>query len=224
MADKKQEVTAVAANPEPQKVEQVPTAKLILETSSQKATEIPDNSIAVAWINTAGTLVSSWPLAIAVIVFILRDPIKWLVKQRWKVRYAGIEASIDDDIENNLSAAPDAKPDSSLPPPAFDVSDLTQRAPMDSIITAWVQVERAMKLYALARLPNPKKIKTGLAPRELIKELSDHDADLLRELRSIRNRVVHEGDSSMTPASIKLYAERAVQLSQVIESLATKQR
>lgn len=204
------------------KVEEIPTAKIIFETATKESTAVTDHSMQVAWINNLGILVSSWPLAIAIIVFILRDPIKWLIKQRWKLKYAGVEATIDDEIESNLSTAPDAEPDASQPPPAFDVSDLTERAPMDAIITAWVQVERAQKVFVAARGLNSKKIRTGLPPRELIQELSDHDADLLRELRSIRNRVVHEGDSSMTPASIKLYAERAVQLSQVIESLATK--
>lgn len=204
-------------------VSTVPTVKMVVEAKSAQTVQ-SDKSVDVAWINTLGVAISSasWPLAVFLIAFLFRQPIGWLIRQRWNVRYAGMEASIDEEIKDKLSEEPDAKPDASQPSPAFDVADLTERSALDAIVTAWVQVERAIKDYIGARIPNARNIRTGLAPKELIKELSDHDADLLRELRSIRNRVVHEGDSSMTPSSIRLYVDRAVQLSQVITSLAQR--
>ncbi|HZG46657.1 MAG TPA: hypothetical protein VEZ41_10415 [Allosphingosinicella sp.] len=186
-----------------------------MENEQANATSVAsaDMQLEVAIINNVGLVLSSaaWPIAFVVAVYLLRKQIAGFVDRVRKVRWGEFEASVDQEIQEKLAAGPENGMDAAPAAPAVSAEEISSRSPVEIIVTSWIGVERELDKFAEKHDPAWLKRKAGPIPPALLAELSFNDKHLIRELRNIRNRVIHDPDVHMSVDSLQLYVERASQ-------------
>ena len=185
------------------------------------------------WLTFIASLVDAiaWPVAIIAVVLLLRQPIARLLPELRELRYKDFRVEFGRKLEEVEAQAEVAKlPEPSVQlvlssvqtdPKTFQeyVARIAETSPRAAIAEAWRFVEDSLNEIAKQNdLPQPYSapalehflLRHGRIPKPT--------ANLLRELRGLRNRAVHAGEFDLTSEQAREYGELAVRLTSAIYS------
>ena len=159
-------------------------------------------STSVDWLEFAASFTSSlaWPLTLASIAIIFRQPITDLMNKLRKAAVGGVSIELDS-AEELVSLDDDAE--IAVNQQANDEKRASLDLPPDYIITTeWRAIELILKSKARRHsLPDGLAIARIIQSLQKINAIQQRTVLLLHDLRSIRNRVAHsDADVSQTEA------------------------
>ncbi|WP_410769512.1 hypothetical protein [Fontibacillus sp. BL9] len=186
------------------------TRPLYAITADQKNGVIP-------WIGLLLVLKTlAWPVAVLVIVILLKKPIKDLIPALKKLRYKEFELDFNKELEEVERKADEAQlpqtteviknPELLNNPNTLErmnyIKDLNLNSSRGGIIDSWLLVEEALR--NLAEQHSLRSI--NMAPVQILRELFQkniitHDVfEICDTLRKIRNEAVHSNNFSASPS------------------------
>ena len=157
----------------------------------------------------------AWPLVTVISVWLLREAIKQLAGRLRSAKYGDFQAEFGIEL---AKAEVHAVAEAVTPPPSpvqpeevTNFNDALEAAPSYAILTAWQGIEA--ELVALAR----SKDISGYRSHQLLRQLTNFEVidgrtyELIEELRSLRNKVVHNAlaKDEVTPEQAKRYGALA---------------
>lgn len=173
------------------------------------------------WLEFFSSLVASvaWPVAVIVLVAILREPLKGLVPLLQRMKYKDFEMEFGRKLaEAREDAAVDDELliDAELTPEETRIIELARVSPRAAVTEAWRWVELASLDTARKLLGEEFRNKTFTfqAMRKLEQDdRMDRGAlALMRDLRGLRNDAVHSPDFAISLEAALEYAQMARQL------------
>lgn len=200
-------------------------------SASGSAVEADHEAIWVEVIDNTGDVLAAaaWPVAAVVVALLLRKEIAGLINRLKHLKLGGFEASVDEQIRETLADAEPAPAPAQVPPALGTVSGLTTSElltlpPIEGIITSWRLVERALsKAYRAQTGEGGAPVGTMLRQLKSANVLPNDLIARIRELQLLRNRVVHETETDLSPVSVRLYAQSALdaarQLGEIAEAI-----
>jgi uncharacterized protein YutE (UPF0331/DUF86 family) len=149
----------------------------------------------------------AWPLALCWIVFILRREIRHLLPHA-RVRYGDLDISFR--LDKAEEEAKNLPPASETEVPEIEEADqsdrdVAERSPEYAILESWAAIEEALQSVARNIVKYRGDAPDTAARRLLLKGWIDPvTAQMIEELRHVRNFLVHE------PQSLRVSADNAV--------------
>ncbi|MGU3346764.1 hypothetical protein [Pseudomonas monsensis] len=145
---------------------------------------------------------TAWPSAIVIVVLTLRAPLAKLIPMMRSLKYKDLQIDLSEKLEA-VKVELEAQPTLDKPPlpyvPIPGVLELARIDPRASIISAWIEVERAtieMATKAGLALAGPViAIANELHARDY---LSEFEFKTFRSLRQVRNDAVHLSTKDVT--------------------------
>ena len=173
-----------------------------------------------------------WPAVVIFIVFTFRSEFSKIVQRLAHLKYKDLEIDFEkvkqqaEELHKEvLEEGPVEKS------PVFtsledQILDAVERTPSAAILLAWSGLETAMA-SAVSRLttsPEPQSFRSPMHNIEMLTKsggLSKNHANLLHEMRRLRNKVAHERDSllSISQDQALTYATSAIDMIQHLEKL-----
>lgn len=193
------------------------------------------------WLAFIASLADSvaWPAAVVAIVLALKKPLARLIPNLRQLQYKDIRVDFGKKLEEMEAEADRAElPEQAEPPASLGTQDVYPRtfqeyvariaetSPRAAIAEAWRFVETTLHQIAEEQdLPQPN---SAAAIEHFLKRhegIPPATANLLRELRQLRNRAVHAGDFELTSEQAREYGALAVRLTSAIHeaSIQTSQ-
>lgn len=178
------------------------------------------------WLTFIATVLGhlAWPVAAIVVVLLLRDEIKQLLKLIKKLKAGPVEAEFEREVKE-LVATVDATesqlpPDYGSPDQQFLIK-LAEVSPRSAILEAWRKVEAAIykAIDRNAVYVAPREVNSPFAAiRALTKSghISNEELALYHDLRTLRNQAAHKEefapnlDAALSYISLALKLEKAV--------------
>jgi len=164
----------------------------------------------------------TWPGIIVITLITLQKPLQALLPLAKRVKYKDFELNFSQQLEKiSEQASTDIPP---LPP--IDKVTLTKNAqflPNQSILQAWVKVDKGAEQLLLKHLPHIhiqqeqryKFIGQSLLGHNLI---TNKQAKLFHELRQLRNKVAHAPDYEVNTVLALQYIELCFALIEALET------
>jgi hypothetical protein len=144
---------------------------------------------------------TAWPIAIVVIVLILRNPLAKVILRVKSLKYGELDIDLSEQL-NQAEAAVITHAGEALPDPASQPGsvELARIDPKAAVLSAWLQVEKAMQSLSVRagiqpRGRTPTSVAGELHARGLIDEIS---LVTLRNVRKIRNEAAHLSEVSIS--------------------------
>lgn len=173
------------------------------------------------WLQFISSIVDAlaWPIAVVILVYFLRKPVKELVPLLQKMKYKDFEMEFGRKLaeaREEIALERPSKSEESISPQEERIIELARVSPRAAVTEAWRWVELATLDAASNLLGNEFKNKTATfqAIRKLERDdRMDHGAvALMRELRGLRNDAVHSPEFALSIESALEYIETARQL------------
>src|SRR5216683_6249720 len=187
----------------------------------------------------------SWPVAIVLIILILRKPLSQIILSLQKLSYKELQLDFSQEVSKLVSAADRAKiptvtiengsrsreriftPSRSLDGNFDDqVTSLAKTAPTAAIVMAWSQVEAEIQsaINRLAISPDNPLYNSWLRNIRLLREnnyIDEHTEKILEGLRVLRNKVVHgeAKEEELTYTQVMEYAQLAKRMVKLLASI-----
>ena len=164
----------------------------------------------------------TWPGIVLIALLILHKPLQALLPSTQSVKYKDFELNFSQQLEKISEQA-----STDLPPlPPIDKLTLTKNAqflPNQSILQAWVKVDKSAEQLLLKHLPNIhihqeqryKFIGQSLLNHHLI---TNKQAKLFNELRQLRNKVAHAPDYEVNTVLALQYIDLCFALIEAFET------
>jgi hypothetical protein len=164
----------------------------------------------------------AWPIAVILIVVILRRPLRHLLLRLETLKGPGVEATFERQVEaakeevaSAVAGSPQVEKREESRQESLEVADLLQLAdvsPRSAILETWLRVETALS-EAAANLDLPANMRRGtllfIETLERQGIISPEVGRALRRLRNLRNVAVHTPDLNLSRESIIDYVETA---------------
>ncbi|MGF2734483.1 hypothetical protein [Marinobacter sp. DUT-1] len=178
---------------------------------------------------TAATIKAlAWPIAVVVIVILLRAEVANLLARITKIKHKDSEIDLAQEVEaaaisadKALGAVTEADSDSER----ARINRLAEDSPRGAILDAWLSVEEAMTDYE--KRHGIEYANSHTAPHHRIQSIQWNNLDtpalgqgvlqMLDKLRRIRNDAVHGTDSDVTPETARNYADLAARVKAKLE-------
>jgi hypothetical protein len=157
----------------------------------------------------------AWPTVVLVVFWTLRGQVGALVGRIRRLKWKDAEAAFSEELDKAEEKVPP-------PPPTEKPSDMEeQRAtaqlpPAYIVQQAWLRVEHALGA-ASDQLGLSPTARLNYAKRLQRLNLSPEEADLLRQLRALRNQAVHSQQPDITVTDALRYKDLAESLAHRIE-------
>jgi hypothetical protein len=160
----------------------------------------------------------AWPVAVILLVWLLRFELRDLLRIVKKLKAGPVEAEFDRQIENlraeAQAAAPQLQPTTEVQTQTDPLIDLATRHPRAAILETWRQVEFALRRLADSRdliPPDVDRISNEYLVRGLTKErlLELEDLAVYYGLRDLRNTAAHAIDFEPSTAAALDYVKTA---------------
>ena len=190
----------------------------------------------MTWLEFIAALIGTlaWPLAAAVIAFVLRNPVADLIRSLVKLKYKDLELEF-----GQLKAASEALPE---PPPELgpqpaperalytslneQIEDIAPRSPAGAILIAWSAVETALHA-AVSRLAISPDPPSSRSPMHNLEQLEKQDlldkvlADTIHRMRMLRNGVAHQmlNSDPVSVANALEYGQTASKVARTLQRL-----
>lgn len=171
-----------------------------------------DQSSEGGWSDAAASIASSlaWPLTLILLLVIFRAPVTRLIDRLRAFKGPGLEMSTETMIEEEL---PVRQPE--VGSPEIDPCS----SPIDTIVTAWVNVEKAARDAAIRSLPefsDPPRtmpystVLRNIAALEKAGLLKNPEVrPLISDLAKIRNQAVHRPDEQISRDALIQFVSNA---------------
>ena len=144
----------------------------------------------------------AWPLTILVIVWVARGPLRSLLRSIQRVKYRGAEVEFSESlqrIEHEISKDTDIK--TKTGPSDDGLHSALTLSPDRTVLEAWDALELCAREKAKGLLPTDESFKDPLGrPLDYLEAkgaLTPTTARAIRDLRTLRNQVVHIGADSV---------------------------
>lgn len=174
----------------------------------------------------------AWPLAMIIIVVILRKPLSQLVQTTRRVKYKDVEVEFSRQLQQLEVEAAEAIPDEARKIESdgernvsIDLHQLADSAPNTAVTEAWKSVEQAARHVIDARghavdgdAATPYKQIQELLVREKI--IDEQSVRVFDKLRILRNKVVHADGFELSSEQAREYVDLAMKLRSYLEFLA----
>lgn len=186
------------------------------------------------WKQFIAQIISStvWPALIFIILLVFKTELANIVKRLSHIKYKDLELGFEkikqqaEDLHKSLPEEPPAPKSTVFNSLEDQVLDAVERAPSAAILLAWSGLETAMAsaVGRLAISPDPPSYRSPMHNIEMLSKygsLSNSHANLLQELRILRNKVAHEKDAmlSITQDQALNYSNVAIDMIQHLEHL-----
>ncbi|MGB7210170.1 MAG: hypothetical protein WBD27_16050 [Pyrinomonadaceae bacterium] len=169
-----------------------------------------------------------WPIAIIIMVLILRKPIAGLIPLLQRLKYKDLELDfgrrIEEIKEEVAEELPPAAEVRALPAaPDSSILTLARVSPRAAVLESWLSLEETLMRRAQKELSSKGDNEHPLLPHRAITflERSDNFKNLipiLKDLRGLRNEAAHAPDFAFSPGSAIEYAGVAERVRQEIEA------
>jgi len=186
------------------------------------------------WKQFIAQIVSStvWPALVIIILLVFKRELAKIVQRLAHLKYKDLEIEFDKVRLQAEELPKDVMEELPAPKSPFftsledQVLDAVERAPSAAILLAWSGLEAAMA-SAVAKLAISPESPSYRSPMHNIEMLSEYGglpkshANLLQEMRILRNKVAHEKDAtlSITQDQALNYANVAFDMIQHLEQL-----
>jgi hypothetical protein len=183
----------------------------------------------VDWLTFIATVIGSlaWPLAVVLLVIVLRKPIKQLFPHLQRLKYKEFELEfgkrveeVRDEVAREL---PGETPIALLADESSPLARLAEVSPRSAVLEAWRDVELAALDVARAIGGESFRNKTLTFQAILLleqKEAFDRNViSLLRDLRGLRNEAAHAPDFALTKEIALQYVVNASAVARHIRKL-----
>ena len=188
----------------------------------------------MGWMQFIADIVSSlaWPAVAAAFFVIFRSEAKKIIQRLAHLKYKDLEldfTKVKEQAQLIHKEIPEDRETSRSP--VFtsledQVLDAVERAPSAAVLLAWSSIETAMAsaVDRLAISPESPSYRSPMHNIEMLTKYGDIPplyANLLHEMRMLRNRVAHERDSmlSITQEQALNYAHAAIDMIGFFENL-----
>lgn len=161
-----------------------------------------------------------WPIAVIVLVLLLRQQIIRLLENLRSLKYKDLSLEFGQQLEEAKGEAEKAH----LPQVSEDVAkekmeyykELALISPRAVVLEAWLQVETAVEGVIRRRADKPRIFRPEAKMLLKLAELEEWEISILDDLRSIRNRIVHQEDARLSKDQAIEYAHLALRLASKI--------
>jgi hypothetical protein len=186
------------------------------------------------WKQFIAEIVSSvaWPVATIAILLIFRNEVAKIVQRLAHLKYKDLELDFDkvkqqaEELHQEVLGERPAEKSPALTSLEDQVLDAIEKAPSASILLAWSALETTMA-SAVARLaisPESPSYRSPMHNIEMLTRyggLSGKNANLINEMRMLRDKVAHERDPMMpiTQDQARNYANISRDMIQHLEQL-----
>ena len=163
----------------------------------------------------------AWPISAIVLVIILRKELASIVGNLRSLKYKELSLEFGEKLEEAKKEADKAKlPEISARLSRVELEyygDLARASPRAAVIEAWLQIETAVEKI-IRRPPEGRPRSFGPEARVLLEiaGLEKEEISIFYDLRTIRNRVVHEEDARVSEAQAIEYVQLALRLASKI--------
>lgn len=165
----------------------------------------------------------AWPVTVILIVFLLRSDIGAVLRKVKRLKHKDTEVDFERELEVALETAAS---DSTLAEPLDDgseMSELAKYSPRGAIIESWLQVEKALKVYAEKHglefdERKPFRLGQGHAENSEYARLGNSTIETLKSLRFLRNQAVHMSDTDLDYQEAIEYQELARKVVRKLEN------
>jgi hypothetical protein len=197
---------------------------ITLPTSATQG-DPPNHDWGLAIIGATAQVLSAaaWPIAVVVLALVLRRQLTAVLGRLSHVKVGQFEAALEKEI-----AKLQELPDVTIPPGEAEKVKQTaeiigEKSPIESIIRAWVEVERALEeLWSIVSGATSGGVTVGAIQKRGL--ISTSEASEIRDLRSIRNRLVHNPDEPISAGAARLYTSRALAIAAVLRQRIAEQK
>lgn len=166
----------------------------------------------------------AWPVATIIVILLLRDEIKQLLRLVKKLKAGPVEAEFEREVKELAAAADSNEPP--LPPAPVNADQqflikLAEVSPRSAILEAWRRVETAIfkTIDQHAIYVSPREANSPYAAvRALTKDgyISNDELALYHDLRTLRNQAAHKEEfdpnleAALSYISLSAKLEKAV--------------
>lgn len=162
---------------------------------------------------------AAWPSATFAIVFMLRKPLRELLKLLRRLKYGDFEAEFDKEVNEAKETAEELS--QQLTPALSEAADfatysnLIKVNPRSAILEAWRTVESELRNLARSKqllmeaTPPPSRV---LRVLDRAKELDTAQVALIHDLRALRNQAAHLEDFSPSENAALNYVQLALSI------------
>jgi hypothetical protein len=183
------------------------------------------------WFEFIASLVNSlaWPMAVVILVLILRKPLAGLIPLLQRLKYKDLELEFGrrvEEVSEKLVAAIPRPTLKYVPSPSESRAiQLAEVSPRAAVMEAWREVERAVigaaKRNDLSTGKEQGRVTSLRAIRSLEQaEMVERDkARLLNDVRVLRNQAAHAPEFALSKDSAIEYVNAAQQLTSYLDSL-----
>ena len=170
----------------------------------------------------------SWPIAVILIVFILRKPLSGLIPLLQRFKYKDLELEFGQRVERVRagvrSELPMEPPLTSLPAEVQDrILKLSETSPRSAILEAWRELE--LRLHEAASTMPEFRSSRHQSPLDAIhmlqksERLSPQVSAVVQDLRALRNRAAHATDFALSCESAQEYLRATDEVGAAIQIL-----
>ncbi len=181
------------------------------------------------WLTFFSNVINSlvWPVAILVIVFLLRDPLVKLVPLLKKLKYKEFELEFSQEVrelrqsvERELPAAEDPRSLGSRE----RLRQLADISPRSTVLEAWLEVESAGAEAARRHRPElgERDVRNWLKVLDALVRANVVDKERffqLQELKMLRNRAAHVEDFELSAANAHEFVDVATRMAAYLRSV-----
>ena len=169
--------------------------------------------------------VISWPVTVIIIIFLFRKQLKCLLPFVENVKYKDFEVKFRKELEQIREEAQDAGIEIQKQlDKTTEIYKLAEHSPDSAILQAWKNLENAAlkKVKELASHEANLKIllKHPLSYLENTGAIRPSPARTIRELRSLRNRMIHSNEIKVTKETAMEYISLSVAIIKQVEAIS----
>jgi hypothetical protein len=178
---------------------------------------------------------TAWPVLVIIIILIFKRELAKIVQRLAHLKYKDLELEFDK-VKQQAEELHKDEPKELLAPKSpvltsleDQILDAVERAPSAAILLAWSGLETAMAsaVAGLAISPEPPSYRSPIHNIEMLSKyggLPKSHANLLQDMRILRNKVAHEKDAilSITQDEAWNYVNVAIEMIQQLEQFKRK--
>jgi len=156
-----------------------------------------------------------WPLIVIIIVLLLKKQIIDLITNLKHLKYKDLELEftrglqkVNQDIDN--VGLPKDKSIGYLNDKIIELKNIAKKSTLEAIVESWILIENKLRELAYTKLEKtPNKYSGVMQLDSLVKQnvIPKEIYSIFKELRIIRNKIVHEGAYNMSISQAESYID-----------------
>lgn len=177
------------------------------------------------WLEFFASVIDSlaWPVAILLLIYLLKDNLISLVPYIQKLKYKDFELELKETKQKFAEVSVEDK-DQITSLETLTLYRLAELSPRSAIVESWIDLEKAAAEIIAKRTQEEPGAMTALAPQRLgsylLKKglISDRQFNVFNNLRELRNKSVHFNEDTITSEEAVEYVGMASKLADQLRS------